>query len=362
VNSRASSIDWVNVQVHRLGMQLALFDAVNHEKEHARTVRAADRDVNTDAKPEAAELAGTDLDQRVHAYTDAAHADNTKRAYRSDWTAFGVWCQERGECAMPASSSTLARYLASLADSGKKASTIRRARIAVGLAHAWGGAQRPDKDIAIRTVERGIARAHGDREEGADALLAADLPKLMHAFRGGPHDERDRAVVLLGFAGAFRASELVGLNVEQLEFHSGGLRIFVARSKEDQTAKGAFVDVPHGDHAVTCPVRAVSAWITRVGRPTGPLFRVVRGTVVEHQRMHVGAVSRALQRAVARAGLKGDYSAHSLRRGLVTSAHMAGHSLEAIQRHGRWQHRRSLGRYLELAPIYEADNPVRGLV
>lgn len=343
-------------------MQLALFDALNHQAGPARTVRAAEPNVNAAERGEPAELARVQLDERVHAYSEAAHAHNTKRAYRSDWTAFEAWCVQRGECAMPASSSTLARYLAFLADSGKKASTIRRARIAVGLAHAWGGALRPDKDIAIRTVERGIARAHGDREEGADALLASDLPKLMLAFRSGPHDERDRAAVLLGFAGAFRASELVGLNVEQLEFHSGGLRIFVERSKEDQTGKGAFVDVPHGDHAATCPVRAVSAWMARVGRPSGPLFRVVRGTVIEHQRMHVGAVSRAVQRACARAGLKGDYSAHSLRSGLATSSLMAGHSEAAIQRHGRWRDSRSVRRYFRLSPIYEANNPARGLL
>jgi len=263
---------------------------------------------------------------------------------------------------MPASSSTLARYLAFLADSGKKASTIRRARVAVGLAHGWAGEERPDKDVTIRTVERGIARTHGSREEGADALLAADLPKLMKAFRGGPHDDRDRAVILLGFAGAFRASELVGLNVEQLKFSAEGLRVLVERSKEDQTGKGAFVDIPRGDNPATCAVRAVSAWIGRMGRPAGPLFRVIRGAVIEHQRMHVGAVTRALQRACARVGLEGDYSAHSLRSGLATSACITGHSISSIQRHGRWLHRRSVERYCQLERIYAANNPASGLL
>jgi integrase len=154
----------------------------------------------------------------------------------------------------------------------------------------------------------------------------------------------------------------VGLNIEQLEFSADGLRVFVARSKEDQTGKGAFIDVPRGENPSTCPVRAVTAWLARVGRPSGPLFRVVRGTVIEHERMHVGAVSRAVQRACAKAGLDGDYSAHSLRVGLATSARIAGHSLEAIQRHGRWQHRRSVERYLRPTPLYEAANPASGLL
>jgi len=186
--------------------------------------------------------------------------------------------------------------------------------------------------------------------------------RCFRPFRSGPHDDRDRAVILLGFAGAFRASELVGLNMEQLRFSAQGLRIFVERSKEDQTGKGAFVDVPCGNNPVTCAVRAVSTWIGRVGRPWGPLFRVVRGTVIEHERMHSGAVSRAVQRLAARAGLVGDYSAHSLRVGLATSAYMAGHSAASIQRHGRWLDRRSVDRYIRLAPIYEAENPATGLL
>jgi len=323
-------------------MQLALFDAVNGKQHGARSERAA----GLEQAPHT--LACTELDERVSAYTEAAHAENTKRAYRSDWAAFEA--------------NTLARYLAFMADSGKKASTIRRARIAVGLAHGWAGESRPDKDVTIRTVERGIARTHGSREEGADALLATDLPRLMKAFRGGPHDDRDRAVVLLGFAGALRAAELVGLDIEQLVFSAEGLRIFVARSKEDQTGKGAFVDVPRGENPATCPVRAASAWLERVGRPSGPLFRVVRGSVVEHERMHVGAVGRAVQRACARAGLEGDYSAHSLRVGLATSAHMAGASVTAIQRHGRWLDRRSVERYFRPEPVYGAANPARGLM
>lgn len=341
-------------------MQLALFDAPDVG---SAACSKTEREPHGEDQGRAGDmLVHAGLDERVHAYTAAAHAENTRRAYRSDWAAFESWCTEQGEVSMPASASTLARYLAFLADAGKKASTIRRARVAVGLAHGWAGAARPDKDVSIRTVERGIARTHGAREEGAPALLAADLPKLVKAFRGGPHDDRDRAVVLLGFAGAFRSAELVGLNVEQLAFNEQGLHIFVARSKEDQTGKGAFVDVPRGEHAATCPVRAVSAWLGRVGRPTGPLFRVVRGSVVEHQRMHVGAVSRALQRAAARAGLEGEYSSHSLRRGLVTSARAAGVPLEAIQRHGRWQHLHSLGRYIDLDHLYTTANPARGLL
>src|SRR3954452_9925731 len=115
-------------------MQLALFDAPHAGSNAARPI-SVPRGESAEQSRGVGALACAELDERVHAYTEAAHAENTRRAYRSDWAAFEAWCTERGETAMPASSSTLARYLAFLADAGKKASTIRRARVAVGLAH-----------------------------------------------------------------------------------------------------------------------------------------------------------------------------------------------------------------------------------
>jgi hypothetical protein len=141
-------------------MQLALFDAPHARSDAARTASTPVPKA-TEQNRAGHDLLHAGLDERVHAYTEAAHAENTRRAYRSDWAAFETWCSEHGEVAMPASSSTLARYLAFLADSGKKASTIRRARVAVGLAHGWAGAARPDKDVTIRTVERGIGLSQG---------------------------------------------------------------------------------------------------------------------------------------------------------------------------------------------------------
>jgi len=160
-----SSLTALTFRIIVWAMQLALFDAPHTREDVARTLRTAPRKQSAprDDHGEGQALALAELDERVHAYTEAAHAPNTKRAYRSDWAAFEAWCSERGECAMPASSSTLARFLAFLADSGKKASTIRRARVAVGLAHGWAGIERPDKDVTIRTVERGIARTGRER-------------------------------------------------------------------------------------------------------------------------------------------------------------------------------------------------------
>lgn len=288
------------------------------------------------------------LEAEAHRYEEKAHADSTRKAYQTDWNAFERWCEQRHVRARPATPDTLALYLTHLAKLGRKASTIRRARIAVGLAHAHDGLPRPDQHARIRMLERGIGRVHGTKEKGADPLLAEDVAKLVAALPKSLRDDRDRALILLGFAGAFRAAELVGLNIEDLSFDSQGLDVFLARSKEDPLGKGTTVRILRGEGERTCPVEAVGNWVRCVGRPCGPLFRDVRGPNVEHARLHPRAVTRAVQRACERAGLEGTYSAHSLRSGLATSAFAAGASERHIQLHGRWKDRRSLDRYIQI--------------
>ncbi|MFM2415438.1 MAG: hypothetical protein RL385_161 [Pseudomonadota bacterium] len=313
--------------------------------------------------PAAGSLAATEgLDGLADRYVAEAHAERTRTAYQSDWRAFATWCDAHGEAAMPASPRTLERYLAHLAARGLKASTIRRARIAIGLAHGHEGLPRPDQHARIRALERGIGRVHGTHEEGAEPLLAEDIAKLSQALGKTTRGERDRALILVGFAGALRASELVGLDITNVKFTAEGLDLFLARSKEDQLAEGARVRIVRGEHPATCPVTALRTWILRVGRPAGPLFRHVRGHVIEHARLHPRTVSRAVQAAAAKAGLPGDYSSHSLRSGLATSAYANGAREKDIREHGRWKSYRSLDRYIRLDRISDRANPAEGLL
>jgi len=142
---------------------------------------------------------------------------------------------------------------------------------------------------------------HGAREEGAVPLLDHQIEKVVAVLGRSPHDERDRALILLGFAGGFRASELAGLRIEDLTFGEFELFVDVRRSKADQLALGVRTEIRLGKTAATCPMRVLETWIARVGRPAGPLFRVVRGTTLEHERIHPRAVTRAVQRAVVKA-------------------------------------------------------------
>jgi integrase len=302
------------------------------------------------------------LKDAAEQYVTQAHAEHTRRAYRSDWSGFERWCVHMGRASLPASSETLQLYLTFLATSGRKTSTIRRARIAIGLAHAYAQLPRPDRDPNVRALERGIGRVHGAHEEGADPLLKDDVARLARSFERTPRGVRDKAIVLLGFAGAFRAGKLVGLNVEHVTFTSDGLKIFLARSKEDPFGRGVTVHIARGSSEQTCPVDALRRWIERVGRPTGPLFRVVHGACIEPRRLHPRVVTRAVQRGARRAGLKGDYSAHSLRSGLATSAYAQGAGEREIQEHGRWKDRRSLDRYIRVVSVPNRRNVADGLL
>jgi hypothetical protein len=136
-------------------------------------------------------------------YAEAAAAERTRPARARDWEAFARWCDELGVGALPADVDTLRCYLAHLIAQGRKTSTLRRARCSIGLRHEEHGPPRPDQTCRTRQVERGIARLHGAREVGATPVLHADLARMVQSLEGSARALRDRAILLLGFAGGF---------------------------------------------------------------------------------------------------------------------------------------------------------------
>jgi site-specific recombinase XerC len=186
------------------------------------------------------------------------------------------------------------------------------------------------------------------RADGAKALSVKDLARMVDALGHSVRDVRDRALMLLGFAGAYRSSDLATLNIEHLTRDPFGLKVLLARSKDDQMGEGRFTYIPVNPHEGLCAVTALEAWIAKSQATEGPLFRVIQGSRVGRARIHPRAVSRAIQRAAQRAGLMDvHYSSHSLRRGFATAAHEKGSSLREIQVHGRWGYMSSLARYID---------------
>jgi integrase len=259
---------------------------------------------------------------------------------------FERWCSEQGVSPLPASSETLARYLGHLADTGRKASTIRRARISICVIHSEHGFGRPDADEQVRVLERKIARSDSAAEQGAPPLLLPDLERMMHALGNTRRDERDRALLLLGFAGAFRSCELVALDPHHLMRTGYGLRVQVPLGGREQ-----HVEIRRSRNALLCAVTAVERWLNRLCSVDGAVFRTVCGERVTSERLAPRAVSRAVQRAAARAQLSTEYSSSSLRSGLAASARAQGRSVRDIQVHGRWKDARSVQRYVQAAAV-----------
>ncbi|MFJ7441278.1 site-specific integrase [Methylorubrum thiocyanatum] len=259
------------------------------------------------------------------------------RAYKGDAVLFQGWCARYGFRALPASPEAVAGFLVAEAEAGRSASTIGRRCAAIRYAHKLAGQPDPTDDEAVRAAMRGIRRRVGvapNRKAAATAeILAAALMRIPDTLAG----KRDRALLALGFAGAFRRSELVALDVADLSEHADGLRVIVRRSKTDQEGQGIEKAIPHG--RFIRPVALLREWLDAAGITEGPLFRPVsrsgnvraRKTAETLPRLTTQAVSDIIKRHLEAAGLDPAlFGAHSLRAGFITTAAERGADLARI--------------------------------
>lgn len=303
--------------------------------------------------------------ERARKYAGEALAPNTLRAYRADWADFEAWCQWGGVPSLPAEPATVAAYLASLATTHSR-SALRRRLTAIGQAHRLKELDWSPGHPAIRKTLQGILRRHGAPTRQAAALATAEIKRLL-ATCATPSlaDLRDRALLLLGFAGALRRSELVGIQREHLTFTSEGIRLRLPRSKTDQEGERAEVGIPLGEKAATCPMRAVEAWLKASDCQYGPVFRKVTvwGTV-EPSGLHPDAVRKILRKRATAAGLTVTglerLSPHGLRAGFVTEAYRAGVRDEEIMAHTRHKDLKTMRSYVRRAKLV-SDSPAKKL-
>jgi integrase len=222
--------------------------------------------------PAAAATAWTVLDDRARAYAEAARAPATLRAYAADWRAFTAWCTARRVDALPSTPHTVALFLADLA--GRPA-TLRRKLAAIAVMHRATGHDSPTSHGIVRATFAGICRERGVAPRPKSALLVDELRAAVSTCGERRIDVRDRALVLVGFAGALRRSELVGLNVDDVGFETAGIVLRLRRSKTNQEGELEEVAVLYGSDPQTCPVRALQAWLATAAIVDGPLFRAV---------------------------------------------------------------------------------------
>jgi site-specific recombinase XerD len=293
-------------------------------------------------------------------FAKASKAKSTVEAYRSDLAIFTAWCGARGLCPLPPTPATLCMFLADEAAQGKRPSTISRrlAAIKYGIEAAGllGETEKsPTAHKSVRDVMAGITRSVGGapRKKKAmtnDLVLGALANQQDSSLRG----LRDRALLLLGFGGAFRRGELVALNVEDLEFCDSGLRVRIRRSKTDQSAEGVTIAVASG--RVACPAAAVRAWLDAAGITEGAVFRRVlnkraqRLTMARLAARNVGSVVKKSARSLGLS--EADFSAHSVRSGWITSAAARGASVFKMKEVSRHKSLDVLGGYVRDANLF----------
>jgi site-specific recombinase XerD len=252
-------------------------------------------------------------------YIRESLAQNTRVAYLSDLAHFEDWGGQ-----IPAAPEAIAEYLVQHADVLSVA-TLNRRVAALAKVHASRGLSNPTSVEIVKATLRGLKKIKGTAQRQATPLVKEDLFVALEAMGSRLKDIRDRALLLLGFAGGFRRSELIGLNCDDLIPVRQGLEVNLRRSKTDQNASGRKIGIPHG-RGRWCPVLALEHWQVASGVIEGAIFRPIdRHHRVGSKRLSGEAVCLVVRERVQAAGIDpSDYSGHSLRAGLATSAAQAG--------------------------------------
>ncbi|MEO6699986.1 MAG: tyrosine-type recombinase/integrase [Jatrophihabitantaceae bacterium] len=334
------------------------------------------------SEPLAVPIGDDDLSTAEQEYVGAARATNTVRGYKSDWAEFTNWCTGEGRSALPAEPSAVTGYLTMLAGAGAKVGTMSRRLSAIKFAHRLQNLPDPTEHARVVTVWEGIRRRHSAPPEQATPLMPPELWEVLDACpttrtwkTGGRQAEpdlagaRDRALLLVGFVAALRRSEISALDVEHIRPHPNGLILALPHSKTNQRGElDELVVLPRAGNTQHCPVTVLEHWLQKAGITGGAVFRPVsKGNRVLARRLSPGSVNDLVQAAAARAGLHAPagseasgadpdevsgppvlYSAHSLRAGFVTYAHLRGASDRAVAHQTRHRSLASIGTYIRL--------------
>jgi len=305
-----------------------------------------------------------ELIEKARSYIHAAKAPATLRAYRTDFEDFSRFCDGHALPHLPATPTTVALYIADRA-SFLRSATITRRLTSITKAHQAAGFEASPSSshhFVVSETLKGIRRSIGTAQEGKVPLLTSDIRLIVGCCPETLSGFRDRALILVGFAGAFRRSELAAINFADLSFTKDGLVIDLRRSKTDQEAAGRKVGIPFGKEDATCPVRALRRWLAASGISSGAVFRGVnRHGKLSRRGLHRDCVGWIVKRAASRASLKPEpLGGHSLRAGCVTQAAMNGVSERDIMRQTGHKSAEMLARYIRIGEIF-TRNAAAGL-
>jgi len=289
----------------------------------------------------------------------SSKAENTVRAYKSDFKDFGLFCAQNGFKSLPSEPKVVSLYLTHLSTKDVKMSTLKRRLVSIAVIHKLKGHYLDTKHPIIIENIMGIKRRKGSIQKGKKPLLINSLKILINVIDEYNKKDiiklRDRSIILMGFSGGFRRSEIVSLNYDDLDFVTEGLKIYIKRSKTDQFGEGSLKGLPYFDNKKYCPVLSLKNWIEISNINSGPLFRrFSKSSKLLENRLSDQTIALLIKKYLKLAGINNkDYSGHSLRSGFATSAAESGAEERSIMAMTGHKSTEMVRRYIKVANLFK---------
>lgn len=302
------------------------------------------------------------LKERARDYIQASKSESTRRAYSQAWRDFENWCEVYSRSSLPANGETLALYVTDMADRPRSISTVQLAIAAIASAHRSKGLASPSDDPRLRFVWDGIRRIKTCAPRQKAPVSSAEIEKMIRVLPSGMRGVRDRAIILLGFSGGFRRSEISALDFDDVEFVAEGAQLNLRRSKTDQEGIGRIVGIPSASRPNCCPVDSIRMWLAARGSMKGAMFfEIDWHERITEVRMSGRAVARAVKRYGAAIGIDPEsLGGHSLRSGFATEAARNGATEASIMAQTGHRSLAIVRRYIRLGTVWH-NNAARYL-
>jgi site-specific recombinase XerD len=288
----------------------------------------------------------------------SSKANNTLRAYKSDFKDFGAFCSSHKLSSLPTEPKIVSLYLTHLSKNSK-ISTLRRRLVSISMVHKLKGHYLDTKHPIIVENLMGIRRVKGSIQKGKKPLLINHLKQIINSINEQNSNEtkklRDKAIILIGFGGGFRRTELISIDYEDLEFVPEGLKITIRKSKTDQFGEGMVKGLPYFNDKNYCPVINLREWLEISKIKTGPVFRrFSKGSVLTNNRLSDQSVVLLIKEYLRLAGIENkNFAGHSLRSGFATVAADAGADERSIMAMTGHKTTQMVRRYIREANLFK---------
>ncbi len=288
----------------------------------------------------------------------SSKANNTLRAYKSDFKDFGAFCSKHGFDSLPTEPKIVSIYLTHLSKNSK-ISTLRRRLVSISMIHKLKGHYLDTKHPIIIENLMGIKRVKGSIQKGKKPILINHLKSIINVIDKQEIDEikkaRDKTIILIGFGGGFRRTELISIDHEDLEFVPEGIKITIKRSKTDQFGEGMIKGLPYFANQEYCPVTNLKKWLELSNIKSGPIFkRFLKGSLISNNRLTDQSVVLIIKYYLNLAGIENkNYSGHSLRSGFATAAAESGADERSIMAMTGHKTTQMVRRYIREANIFK---------